>query len=180
MRWSASFSYPVAAVADIADAPLFRALLFTLPTFRSPLQPVLTPFSLPLINLLGAPRPRLSRSSIPTCCCILRKPRSIPYQPVRRRVFFRARGEARKHGQRRIDGGGQRIAILLLSVSRRAASPDFRCSSSIALPYSTDRDYRRRINGSDRKGYGFAEMLHVISITAQSSFNLPCLPFALT
>lgn len=77
-----------------ASLPLPRALFFLLfPLFRSPLQPVLTPFSLPLINLLGTPRPRLSRSSIPTCCCILRKPRSIPYQPVRRRVFFPVHAE---------------------------------------------------------------------------------------
>lgn len=46
--------------------------------------------------------------------------------------------------------GGQRIAILLLAVP---ASPDFRCSSSIAFLYSTDRDYTPgRVNGSDGKG----------------------------
>lgn len=68
-------------------------------------------------------------------CCILRKPRSIPYQPVRRRAFFYARGEAREHGQRCIDEGGQRIVILLLSglAVPASASPDFRCSSSIAF-----------------------------------------------
>lgn len=77
--------------------------------------------------------PPLSRSSIPTCRCILRKPRSIPYQPVRRRVFFRARGEARKHGQHRIDeGGNQRIAILLLSVAPRRPIPDVHRRSRVS------------------------------------------------
>lgn len=92
------------------SSALFFFTLFPLSDPRYNRYP--TPFSLPLINLLGTPHPhppsspspRLSRLSIPTCCCILRKPRSIPYQPVRR-AFFSARGEAREHGQRRIDGG---------------------------------------------------------------------------
>lgn len=146
-------------------------LLFTLPTFRSPRRRHPTPLFVPLINLLGTPRPPSPLSlfsSIPTCRCILREPRSIPYQPVRRRAFFRALGEARKHDQRRIDGGGgggsknRDSSSLRCAAARRARFP--MRSPSIALLYSADRDYIGRVNGSGRKDYGFAEVFRVISM----------------
>lgn len=59
-------------------------------------------------------------------------------------------------------GGGSKNRDSSSFRSRRTASPDFRCSSSIAFLYSTDRDYVGRVNGSDRKGYGFVEIPRVI------------------
>lgn len=49
-------------------------------------------------------------------------------------------------------GGGSKNRDSSSLRPRCTASPDFRCSSSIAFLYSTDRDYIGRVNGSDRKG----------------------------
>lgn len=117
-------------------------LLFTLPTFRFP-RWYPTPLSVPLINLLGTLRP-------PRCLVLIHPHPPLhsaqtsfnPYQPVRRRAFFRARGEARKHNQRRIDGGrggGQRIAILLLFVAPSCTAPRHAAPRSISDAFTVDR-----------------------------------------
>lgn len=143
--------------SPISPMRLSSALFFLLfPLFRSPLQPVLTPFSLPLINLLGTPRPRRpgclvhpSPPAVASCANLVQSPTNLF-------VVELFSMHAEKHGNMASavstgGRGGQRIAILLpvLAVPRR---PIPRCSSSIAFLYSTDRDYIGRVNGSDRKG----------------------------
>lgn len=59
------------------------------------------------------------------------------------------------------------LLLLLLPVLARARAARFPMSiASIALLYSTDRDYVGSVNGSDRKGYGFVEISRVISMMA--------------
>lgn len=71
--------------SPISPMRLSSALFFfTLPTFRSPLQPVPTPFSLPLINLLGTPRPRRpgclvypSPPAVASCANLVQSPTNL-------------------------------------------------------------------------------------------------------
>lgn len=152
MRWSASFSYPIAAVADIADAPLFRVFLFTLPTFQSPLQPVLTPFSLPLINLLGTPHSRCpgclvypSPPAVAFCANLVQSPTNlfvVELFSIHAEKLGNMTSAVSTRGSKNRDSSSLR--------SRCNTSPDFRCSSLIACLYLLAAI--GRVNGSDRKG----------------------------
>lgn len=148
--------------SPISPMRLSSALFFfTLPTFRSPLQPVPTPFSLPLINLLGTPRPRRpgclvypSPPAVASCANLVQSPTNLFVVEL-----FSMHAEelgnmtsAVSTGGGVRGGGGSKNRDSSSLRPRCTASPDFRCSSSIAFLYSTDRDYIGRVNGSDRKG----------------------------
>lgn len=110
--------------SPISPMRLSSALFFfTLPTFRSPLQPVPTPFSLPLINLLGTPRPRRpgclvypSPPAVASCANLVQSPTNLFVVEL-----FSMHAEELGNMTSAVSTGGggvegQRIAILLLSV----------------------------------------------------------------
>lgn len=112
-------------------------LLFTFPTFRFP-RWYPTPLSVPLINLLGTLGPPRCRVLIHPHLPLHSAQTSFnPYQPVRRRAFFRARGEARKHDQRRIDGGVKESRFFFSSLRRCA--PRRAAPRSIPDAFTVDR-----------------------------------------
>lgn len=152
---------------------------FTLPTFRSPLyNRYPTPYSLPLINLLGTPRPRcLVHPSPPagaSCANLVQSPTNLFVVE-----FFSAREEKLGNMASTVStkGGIKESTILLLLVAPRRPIPDVHRRSRVSS-FGRPRLHRRN-KWTGQKGLG-QRVTRIISMMALNSFNLSNLRFTLT